>query len=385
MSSPLAVETTEAHGCRVECRRFEGPVARELYLLAHPPAGAEDARSQAEAIYRAIGAVLEDEGGTVGSAVTESVFLASLRDLASVRAGREAALGGFPHVASCEIEQPPLADGARLEVALQVAIPHASPSRVETLGSAGSTARCERSPGETRLHAAGLVGAGGDAHAQALAMFGRAEELLEEAGLTFHEVARTWIHLREMDRDYDALNRARRTFFEKRGIDPPPASTGIGGAPPGAPNDLCLALYAVRSENGEPRTVMTSPTLNEAPAYGSDFVRGMKLLEANKVALHVSGTASIDEAGETVHRGDLEAQADRMLVNVRTLLERQGAGFGDVVSAVTYLKDRADTERLRGRLRAAGFEGFPNALVEARVCRPDLLCETELLAVLPRE
>ena len=33
------------------------------------------------------------------------------------------------------------------------------------------------------------------------------------------------------------------------------------------------------------------------------------------------------------------------------------------------------------KLRAAGFEGFPHALVEAPICRPDLLCETEALAV----
>ncbi len=31
-----------------------------------------------------------------------------------------------------------------------------------------------------------------------------------------------------------------------------------------------------------------------------------------------------------------------------------------------------------------GFEGFPCTLVEAPICRPDLLCETEALAVLPR-
>jgi enamine deaminase RidA (YjgF/YER057c/UK114 family) len=131
-------------------------------------------------------------------------------------------------------------------------------------------------------------------------------------------------------------------------------------------------------------TVMTSPTLNEAGVYGADFVRGMKMVEANKVALHVSGTASIDEAGRTAHVGDFDAQADRMLVNVADLLERQGATFGDVVSAITYLKHPADAEHLRQKFREAGFDGFPNVLVEARVCRPDLLCETEVLAVLPR-
>jgi enamine deaminase RidA (YjgF/YER057c/UK114 family) len=130
---------------------------------------------------------------------------------------------------------------------------------------------------------------------------------------------------------------------------------------------------------------MSAPTLNEARSYGSDFARGIRIDEANKVALHVSGTASIDEAGRTAHPDDFEAQVDRMLVNVASLLEGQGATFGDAVSAITYLKRPADAERLRTKLRDAGFVGFPNVLVEAPICRPELLCETEVLAALPRQ
>ncbi len=128
---------------------------------------------------------------------------------------------------------------------------------------------------------------------------------------------------------------------------------------------------------------MTSPTLNEASEYGADFVRGMRVEESNKGALHVSGTASIDEHGRSVHAGDVEAQADRMLVNIAALLERQGASYADVVQAITYLRHPADAARVRARLRAAGFAGFPHAMVEAPICRPELLCETEALAVLP--
>jgi len=199
----------------------------------------------------------------------------------------------------------------------------------------------------------------------------------------FRDVVRTWIHLRHIDRDYGDLNRARRAFFAARGIDPVPASTGIGGGPVSEAHDLCLAVYAVKAGRAPVRTVMTSPTLNEAVEYGADFVRGMKVTETNKVALHVSGTASIDEHGRTAHVGDFEAQADRMFVNIAALLERQGADFGDVVSAITYLKHPADVGRLREKLHAAGFEGFPHALVAAPICRPELLCETEVLAVRP--
>jgi hypothetical protein len=55
-----------------------------------------------------------------------------------------------------------------------------------------------------------------------------------------------------------------------------------------------------------------------------------------------------------------------------------------VVHAITYLKHPADAARIRLKLRSAGFVGFPHALVAAPICRPDLLCETEALAVLPK-
>jgi enamine deaminase RidA (YjgF/YER057c/UK114 family) len=293
--------------------------------------------------------------------------------------------------ATTEIEQPPLNERACLEVMVQAVIPNELPARFEPIETraACSCAECARAHGlrvhvgdEAKFHAAALCGPGQTAYEQTLGMFGLAEDLLRQAGMEFSDVVRTWIHMRDIDRDYADLNRARRAFFGARGIDPVPASTGIGGGPVAEGHHLCLSVYAVKSGRPAARIVMTSPTLNEAAQYGADFVRGMKVVETNKVALHVSGTASIDEHGDTVHIGDFDAQADRMLVNIAALLEGQGASFGDVVSAITYLKHPSDAGRLREKLRAAGFEGFPHALVAAPICRSDLLCETEALAVL---
>jgi enamine deaminase RidA (YjgF/YER057c/UK114 family) len=401
--SHFLAETIGIDGCRVVLRRVEGPEARELFLLCQPPAEAGDAGRQAEAVYRAIRAVLEAEGGSYEAVVCETLFLRSLRaDLEPVRGARRRVLAASEEPSRrpviTEIEQPPLNERACLEVSVQALLPapKGSPLRLDTVEArpACGCAECARSHGlrvqvgeEARLHAGGLYGPGEDAYQQTLAMFAAAEDLLQQAGMKFCDVVRTWIHLRDIDRDYSDLNRARREFFEARGIDPSPASTGIGGGPVPAAHDLCLGVYAVMAVPGARppvRTVMTAPTLNEAMLYGSDFVRGMKVVEANKVALHVSGTASIDEAGRTVHPGDFDAQADRMLVNVAALLDGQGATFGDVVSAVTYLKRPADAGRLRQKFREAGFEGFPNVLVAAPICRADLLCETEALAVLPR-
>jgi enamine deaminase RidA (YjgF/YER057c/UK114 family) len=355
-----------------------------------------EAGPQAEAIYRAILHVLQSEGGGFGSVVVETIFLRNLpASLASVRAVRGEMLAACDapdhRPATLEIEQPPLDERACLEVSVQAVLPHRSPLRLQTVDATTAGDRCAGMHGlrvhvgeETRFHAAGLCGPGGDAYEQTLGMFGLAEDLLRQAGLGFHDVVRTWIYLRHMDRDYGALNRARRVFFESRGIKPVPASTGIGGGPASAGHDLCLCIQAVKQGRPLVRTVMTSPTLNEASEYGADFVRGMKVVETNKASLHVSGTASIDEHGRSVHGGDLEAQADRMLVNIAALLAGQGARVADIVHAITYVKHPGDAARVRAKLRNDGFEGFPHVMVAAPICRPELLCETEVLAVLPQ-
>ncbi len=390
-------ETLQAYGCRIAVRHVQGSEAKEIFLLCEPPALAVGPDEQAAAIYRAIRALLESEGGGEVSLVSEVVFH---RDASAnvelVRAARQRVFpprGGIEtRSAITEIEQPPLDDRSHVVIAAQAIVPVGGALEVDLITAPSASDGAEpgaargllcRVGAETRLYVGGLCARGEDACAQARSVFERAEALVREAGMDFGDVVRTWIHLRDIERDYADLNRARRGFFEARGIDPPPASTGIGGPPVGEDHDLCLGLYALKAEPAPARVVMTSPTLNEAPQYGADFVRGVRLEETNKIALHVSGTASVDEAGGTAHVGDFDAQVDRMLVNLEALLEVQGAGFEDVVSAISYLKHPRDADRLRAKFREAGFEGFPNALVQAEVCRPELLCETELLAVLP--
>ena len=214
-------------------------------------------------------------------------------------------------------------------------------------------------------------------------MFSAAERLLDQCGMGFRDVVRTWIHLRDIDRDYDALNKARREFFRDRGIERRPASTGVQGIPFPDAHDFSISLHAVKSPRPLDVTLMSTPSLNEAWSYGVDFSRGLRLAEANKVTLYISGTASIDEAGQTVHAGNFEAQVDRMLDNIASLLGQQGATFEDLFSGVMYLRNPSDAPVLRAIYHERGFDGFPCALVQAALCRPELLCEAEAVALLP--
>ncbi len=391
------VETFDVRGCTITLRRVEGPQALELFFSCKPEGKHQEVQQQAEAAYGAVLEALDKEGGNLSSLVSETLFLRDITaNIDLVRQGRGRAVelcdaeGNFSP-AITEVEQAPLDSAACLELLVQAIVPKISPAQFERITTAPQCDCQECSSlygqkvvigGDTRFYANGIYGRGENAYQQTRAMFEDAESLLQQAGLEFSDVMRTWIYLREMDRDYAEFNRARREFFNSRGIDPIPASTGIGAGLVPSQHDVCLGVYAVQAQRSPLRTVMTTPTLNEAPVYGSDFSRGMRIDEANKITLHVSGTASLDETGQTVHVDNFDAQADRMLLNVAALLAGQGASFSDVVSAMTYLKHPEDADRLQEKFRDAGYEGFPNVLVEAPVCRPELLCETELVAVL---
>lgn len=386
-------------GCRVTLRRAEGPNATELFFSCQPTEADATPGQQAESIYQAAQELLALEGGSMDALIAENLFFRDIaRDITAVREARENVIASCSDspilTAVAEIQQPPLEEGVVLEAVFQAMLPTGKPitKSLVTASNGCDCGECAKPTAllidmgdEQRLMAGALCGNGDSGYDQTHSMFELAEKLLHEVGMEFKDVIRTWLHLREMERDYyPGLNKGRREFFDSRGIDPVPASTGIEGGMVNSKHDLSIGFYAVKSKKPLMRTVMTTPTLNEAGEYGADFTRGMKMNEANKVALHVSGTASIDEAGLTAHIDDIGAQIDRMILNLRTLLENQGASFADIMYAYNYLKDPADEQLLRDTFAAAGFEGFPMVFVHAEVCRPDLLCETEVFAVLPQ-
>lgn len=215
-------------------------------------------------------------------------------------------------------------------------------------------------------------------------MFAKSVPMLEAHGARFQQVLRTWCYLDEIDRDYAEFNLSRNEFFEKHNVTRLPASTGIrAGLYPS--KALCgFDLYTLLNPEGVEIEVMHTPTLNEADEYGSAFSRGMKVGLPEKTVLYISGTASVDECGATVHLDDVERQIERMLLNVRELLRPHGSTFRDVVQVITYLKRADYLPTFVEAWKRWGLDGLPNTFVEAGVCRPDLLCELEAIAIIPR-
>src|ERR1039458_8257939 len=81
--------------------------------------------------------------------------------------------------------------------------------------------------------------------------------------------------------------------------------------------------------------------LNEAYDYSkpSSFSRGLRIDLNGLAILLISGTASIDEHGQTVHVGDFRAQLRRTYDNITGLLAAAGATWKDVVRTTCYLRD----------------------------------------------
>lgn len=131
--------------------------------------------------------------------------------------------------------------------------------------------------------------------------------------------------------------------------------------------------------------------LNEAYDYSrpSSFSRGLRIPLGPVHLLLISGTASIDEDGVSVHIGDFRAQLWRTYRNISRLLAAEGATWHDIVRTSCYLRDIERDYRDFNEVRTAffgwlGLDPLPASTgIQARLCREELLVEIEAIAVLP--
>jgi enamine deaminase RidA (YjgF/YER057c/UK114 family) len=139
------------------------------------------------------------------------------------------------------------------------------------------------------------------------------------------------------------------------------------------------------------RAITNHSALNEAYDYGSAFSRGMRIDLNGLSILLISGTASIDEAGRTLHIGDVRAQVRRTFDNITNLLASEGAAWRDIVRTTCYLRDierdyQAFNEERTRFYKEQKLDPLPASTgIQAILCRPDLLVEIEAIAMFRRE
>ena len=138
------------------------------------------------------------------------------------------------------------------------------------------------------------------------------------------------------------------------------------------------------------RAIKAVHVLNEAYDYGEPvpFSRGMRVDVKGTTLIFISGTASVNEAGKSIHEGDFRAQALRMFKNVTALLESEGVSWKDVVRTTIYVKHMEEHYKELAKIRIDvfkehGISEYPaSTCIQATLCRPELLVEMEAIAIL---
>ena len=144
----------------------------------------------------------------------------------------------------------------------------------------------------------------GDSAWQTETLLVKYEEALKTMGATLEEnCIRTWFFVRDVDTQYGGMVRARRENFEEQGLTSEThfiASTGIGGIPADPRALIQLGTYAITGlESGQQHYLYARTHLNPTYEYGVTFERGTAIDYGDRRHVYISGTASINNKGET--------------------------------------------------------------------------------------
>jgi enamine deaminase RidA (YjgF/YER057c/UK114 family) len=133
----------------------------------------------------------------------------------------------------------------------------------------------------------------------------------------------------------------------------------------------------------DPRRRAEAPPVNLAPGVPYAYVA---VTGGRPVLVFTAGACPLDDAGATVAVGDVVAQAETVMVNLRNALQAAGARLDDVVKITVYVasSDRADLAAAwRVVHRHFGPHEPPSTLLGVSALGyPDQLVEVEAVAAL---
>ncbi len=208
-------------------------------------------------------------------------------------------------------------------------------------------------------------------------------EGLASAGMDLFDVVRTWFFLDDINQWYSEFNRTRSEIYRAAGVFDRyvPASTGIGARNQHGAAVVASVLGMKAKGGGVTVRALPSPMQCPALAYGSSFSRAAEVVMPAFRSILVSGTASIDPDGATVHLGDVDAQVGHTLEVVGAILESREMDFADVIRGNAYFKDTAAAVALEEHAYRHGLPLSRVVISLNEVCREDLLFELEVDAV----
>jgi len=208
----------------------------------------------------------------------------------------------------------------------------------------------------------------GDAPAQADQMFTNAGLGLKAHGMCFRNVRRTWIYLARLLEWYDEFNRVRTAHYRSAGFgkEGGTAFPGEHWHPGRSGDEECLmdvlALDSKRARVCGRDSDLSEPAPGRSFNYGSAFSRGMAFEIEGRRTVHISGTASINPAGDSIHVGDAELQSLETLLCIAAILEEQGGSLANITSATLFCKNRDAWEAWKRVSRQLQIPAFPRSV-----------------------
>ncbi|KLU73001.1 MAG: hypothetical protein RHS_1243 [Robinsoniella sp. RHS] len=229
-----------------------------------------------------------------------------------------------------------------------------------------------------------------DSYSQTMLMFDRAKRVLEENGFSFTDVVRTWIYLADILAQYDDFNRVRNYKFKEFGLIQSeietgileqiylPASTGIGCNNPFLASGV-MDVYAIKPSSDSNYIIRneTGKKQKSAYRYGSAFSRSMVVENEKRKAVYLSGTASINEKGESVFIGDICGQIDETYKVIRDLIQNEDVTFDELCEGTLFIKKADYIHQHEKYVNETGLSQLPLIPIIADICRDDLLFEID--------
>ncbi len=195
---------------------------------------------------------------------------------------------------------------------------------------------------------------------------------------------RTWLFVQNIDVNYKDVVKARNDVFAEVGLTSDNhfiSSTGIQGCNACPDVTVQMDAYSVTNiDKDQVRYLYAPKFLNRTSEYGVSFERGTSITYDDRQHVFISGTASIDNKGNIVYKGDVEAQAERVVLNVQALLHEAGCSLTDITQMIVYLRDMNDYETV-SMIYNERLGNIPKVFLLAPVCRPGWLVEMECIAM----
>jgi len=223
-----------------------------------------------------------------------------------------------------------------------------------------------------------------DSHEATLQLLGKYSDALRRYGMTLEEnCIRTWFFVRDIDVNYNGVVTGRNEIFAEEGLTSDRhfiASTGIGGNTICGDEKVIMDTLAIKGLRREDIVYLKGSThLNPTHEYGVSFERGVRVECGDRRRVIISGTASIDNKGEILWRGNVAKQTERMCENVEVLLDEGGMNSKDISHIIVYVRDIIDSIKVERMVREH-YPEVPMLVVQGPVCRPGWLVEMECMA-----